>query len=172
MAEHYIKKCVHGRVVSQCRCPDYNKPVTTVPCPKECENPEEGVGREYPPIDQSKLYNTTNAQIWAEEFMKAVKPGGVITCELMVGWFANAIEVARSVGIEQEKKYQAMAASSRTEPPTGDSSYNPMLLEKCPKCCALIETKEEDLKDHELFHQLVEQLAESVLEIGKMHSKE
>jgi hypothetical protein len=33
MPEHYVKKCVHGTVVEQCRCPSPAKTVTTVPCP-------------------------------------------------------------------------------------------------------------------------------------------
>jgi len=32
---HFVKKCVHGTIVEQCRCPfqSESKHVTTVPCP-------------------------------------------------------------------------------------------------------------------------------------------
>ncbi len=33
MAVHFIEKCEHGMVVTQCRCPDPNKTVRIVPCP-------------------------------------------------------------------------------------------------------------------------------------------
>lgn len=33
---HSIKKCKHGRVISQCRCPDLGKVVETVACPADC----------------------------------------------------------------------------------------------------------------------------------------
>jgi hypothetical protein len=34
-ARHFQEKCVHGRVVAQCRCPDPNKTVTVVACPDD-----------------------------------------------------------------------------------------------------------------------------------------
>ena len=33
MAGHFIEKCEHGAVVTQCRCPDPNKTLTIVACP-------------------------------------------------------------------------------------------------------------------------------------------
>ena len=48
---HFIKKCVHGYVVVQCRCePKFTggkpKKQEIVPCPPECrENKGEGVAR-------------------------------------------------------------------------------------------------------------------------------
>lgn len=54
-----------------------------------------------------KLLSTTDAMVWAEEFCRAHN-GKKITCGpwedglvgegTMVGWFANAIEVAREAG--------------------------------------------------------------------------
>lgn len=32
MSVHFIKKCVHGDVISQCRCPSADKRVEIVPC--------------------------------------------------------------------------------------------------------------------------------------------
>lgn len=32
MSAHFIKKCVHGIVLSQCRCPSADKRVEIVPC--------------------------------------------------------------------------------------------------------------------------------------------
>lgn len=33
---HFIEKCKHGKVVSQCRCIDQNKTVRIVKCPTSC----------------------------------------------------------------------------------------------------------------------------------------
>lgn len=44
-----------------------------------------------------RLYGTTDARVWAREFMAVVNSGAVIDESLMVGWFANAIETARSL---------------------------------------------------------------------------
>lgn len=44
-----------------------------------------------------RLYSTTDAQVWAEEFMKVVKSGAVVDEGLMIGWFANAIETAKEL---------------------------------------------------------------------------
>jgi hypothetical protein len=42
--------------------------------------------------------NTTDAAVWAKEFMKTAARGVVIDEAHMIGWFANAIEVARRDG--------------------------------------------------------------------------
>lgn len=34
---HFIEKCVHGTVGSQCRCMDPNKEVRIIPCPSHCK---------------------------------------------------------------------------------------------------------------------------------------
>jgi hypothetical protein len=40
VAAHFITKCSCGAVISQCRCPDNNKPVTVIPDACErCHNP-------------------------------------------------------------------------------------------------------------------------------------
>lgn len=44
----------------------------------------------------------TNAQVWAKDFMKIWGNRlDEIDEDLMIGWFANAIETARNAGIEQ-----------------------------------------------------------------------
>jgi len=45
-----------------------------------------------------RLYATTDAEVWAEEFIGALDSGAVVDFGLMVGWFANAIEVGRLAG--------------------------------------------------------------------------
>jgi len=45
-------------------------------------------------VDAQRLYATTDASVWAEEFAK-VQPD--VDKGLMIGWFANAIETARQV---------------------------------------------------------------------------
>lgn len=45
------------------------------------------------PVDQERLYATTDAVVWAEEFAK-VHPE--IDQGLMIGWFANAMETAKN----------------------------------------------------------------------------
>lgn len=45
-------------------------------------------------IDVEKLYSTTDAQVWAQEFMTVVKSGAIIDEGLMIGWFANAMATA------------------------------------------------------------------------------
>ena len=37
MSEHYIKKCVCGKVLGQCRCPGPKKEITVDPCECICE---------------------------------------------------------------------------------------------------------------------------------------
>lgn len=60
------------------------------------------------------LHATTDAQVWAQEFMKVVQrfPSGECFNEgFMLGWFANAIETGRAAGerefIEHLKQYVA-----------------------------------------------------------------
>ena len=36
-----------------------------------------------------ELLQTTDAAVWAKEFMKVYKAGAVIDEDLMIGWFAN-----------------------------------------------------------------------------------
>ena len=43
-------------------------------------------------MDTQRLYATTDAAVWAEEFAK-VRPD--VDQGLMIGWFANAIETAK-----------------------------------------------------------------------------
>jgi hypothetical protein len=53
------------------------------------------------PVDEvnvSRLYATTNAQVWAEEFAKVCPD---VDEGLMIGWFANAIETGRAAGRPQ-----------------------------------------------------------------------
>jgi hypothetical protein len=33
---HQIRKCKHGRIVDECRCPAADKPVVVVDCPPQC----------------------------------------------------------------------------------------------------------------------------------------
>lgn len=52
-------------------------------------------------MTETELLNTTDAQLWAQDFM--ARFGGPERCSfidegLMIGWFANAIEVGRSQG--------------------------------------------------------------------------
>lgn len=52
-----------------------------------------------PEVDQmdpmvKRLYSTTNAAVWADEFMQVVEGGATVDWGLMVGWFANAFAVA------------------------------------------------------------------------------
>ncbi len=42
-----------------------------------------------------RLRATTDAQVWASEFMAVVATGVAVDEGLMIGWFANAIETAR-----------------------------------------------------------------------------
>jgi hypothetical protein len=48
-----------------------------------------------PNVDEERLYSTTDARVWAEEFGK-VRPD--IDQGLMICWFANAIETGRDAG--------------------------------------------------------------------------
>lgn len=41
---HHISECVHGIIVSQCRCPG-PKDVVIVPCPDGCIRKDEYVGK-------------------------------------------------------------------------------------------------------------------------------
>jgi hypothetical protein len=36
MSDHFIKRCRHGTMVTQCRCFDKNKRVVIVACPPHC----------------------------------------------------------------------------------------------------------------------------------------
>lgn len=47
-------------------------------------------------VDTGRLYASTDAMVWAEEFQKVVDSGVTIDEGLMVGWFANAIETAKA----------------------------------------------------------------------------
>lgn len=42
---HHRNECIHGIIVSQCRCPDKNKYVVIVPCPDTCLRKDEYVGK-------------------------------------------------------------------------------------------------------------------------------
>jgi hypothetical protein len=59
---------------------------------------------------ETELYGTTDAQIWAQEFMERFgwalrdEPACVIDEGLMSGWFANAIETGRNAGYAQAAK--------------------------------------------------------------------
>lgn len=45
------------------------------------------------------LHDTTDAQVWAREFMRTVIDNGALIDEgFMLGWFANAIETGRDAG--------------------------------------------------------------------------
>ena len=44
-------------------------------------------------VDQDRLYATTDARVWAEEFAKVCPD---VDQGLMIGWFANAIETGRA----------------------------------------------------------------------------
>jgi hypothetical protein len=46
----------------------------------------------------AKLHATTDASVWTDEFMKLVKTGIDVDWDLMIGWFANAIETGRATG--------------------------------------------------------------------------
>ncbi len=41
-----------------------------------------------------RLYATTDAQVWAQEFMDVVNGGADVDEALMIGWFANAMATA------------------------------------------------------------------------------
>ena len=48
------------------------------------------------------LHDTTDAQIWAEEWIKAIKKDGVALAlhkGTMIGWFANAILAGYNKGV-------------------------------------------------------------------------
>lgn len=45
-----------------------------------------------------RLHATTDAAVWAEEFPRIYQDGVVLDFGLMIGWFANAIEVGRDAG--------------------------------------------------------------------------
>lgn len=50
-------------------------------------------------VDQNKLHSTTDAQVWAQEFMREFgNRKDDIDEGLMIGWFANAIETAKLLG--------------------------------------------------------------------------
>lgn len=68
----------------------------------------------------TKLHDTTNAAVWAEEFLKvvggAIPPsedgGAAVDFGLMVGWFANAIETGRNAGRAQFREDMLAAVHS------------------------------------------------------------
>lgn len=45
---------------------------------------------------ERRLRATTDAQVWATEFLRVVSEGATVDFGLMVGWFANAIESAKA----------------------------------------------------------------------------
>ncbi len=47
--------------------------------------------------DPRSLTETTDAAVWAEEFLAVMDAGATVDFGLMVGWFANAIETAKSL---------------------------------------------------------------------------
>lgn len=51
----------------------------------------------------AKLHGTTDAKVWAEEFMRVARTQGeqfgLIDEGMMIGWFANAIETGRAAGV-------------------------------------------------------------------------
>jgi len=42
MSTHYAVQCIHGTIVSQCRCPSPSKHVTIVDCPDSCPQSNAG----------------------------------------------------------------------------------------------------------------------------------
>lgn len=50
-------------------------------------------------VNQKKLYASADAQVWAEEFMKVIDSGVEPDEELMIGWFANAMETAKNLAV-------------------------------------------------------------------------
>lgn len=44
-----------------------------------------------------RLYATTDAAVWAEEFLNAVRAGAVVDFGFMIGWFANAMATAEQL---------------------------------------------------------------------------
>lgn len=45
------------------------------------------------------LLSTTDAQVWAKEFLRIYETQDVVLDEgFMIGWFANAIETGREAG--------------------------------------------------------------------------
>lgn len=61
-------------------------------------------------VDVRRLYATTDAQVWAEEFMLAFGwRQHQIDEDLMVTWFANAIETGRQAG---ERRVEHLVAEN------------------------------------------------------------
>ena len=62
-----------------------------------------------------RLLNTTDATVWADEFVKqAWKLGHVIDEDWMRGWFANAIEIGRLAGrVETASLRELMEAAAK-----------------------------------------------------------
>lgn len=52
-----------------------------------------------------RLHSTTDAAVWAEEFMKVVNKLEIkgIDEGWMIGWFANAMETARTIALNEVK---------------------------------------------------------------------
>ena len=59
-----------------------------------------------------KLHSTTDAKVWAEEFCKlfTVIDKNNLTMDdqegLMIGWFANAIEIGRGAGLSEVEEWK------------------------------------------------------------------
>lgn len=53
------------------------------------------------------LLDTTDAQVWAQEFIKIIreKPELALDEGMMIGWFANAIEAGRIAGDKSTSSY-------------------------------------------------------------------
>lgn len=47
-----------------------------------------------------RIYATTDAMVWTEEFMAVVRNGATVDEGLMIGWFANAIRTGRRFGYD------------------------------------------------------------------------
>lgn len=69
-----------------------------------------------------RLSRTTDAQAWADEFLKAVEalpPGPTVDEGFMIGWFANAIETAKSITPRMtEKQFRSLLNLHMTSDPT------------------------------------------------------
>lgn len=69
-------------------------------------------------VDQDRLYATTDARAWAEEWCKAARgieeldSGKVIDLGWMIGWFANAIENAKD-HVRREHSGSSLIATER-----------------------------------------------------------
>ncbi len=75
--------------------------------------------------DLARLYATTDASVWAEEFAK-VRPE--VDQDLMIGWFANAIETVRAVDAKASGDLAARLAVAliHTQEYVGDDVLPPL----------------------------------------------